>query len=210
MKFFSNSRCFRTLSSSESLNTRNKLWSVAEDRITLRFLLSVLISDSFFKVICEFSISLIWIRLVSLLLLSSKSLKSEENFVDSKDFMNEDFVELTIWASLNNCLDVKNLMKSMRSKMNLIDLFDFVEFITLNLVLNSTDIRNNELLFLIFHFIVFISSVLISFMSSWIISLNLRKLFSWTKVSSSRTSSLFAIQLSFLMIFKSDFSVSCS
>jgi len=66
---------------------------------------------------------------------------------------------------LNNCLDVKNLMKSMRSKMNLINLFDFVEFITLNLVLNSTDIRDNELLFLIFHFIVFINSVLISFMS---------------------------------------------
>jgi len=67
---------------------------------------------------------------------------------------------------LNNCLDVKNLMKSMRSKMNLIDLFDFIEFITSNLVLNSTDIRDNELLFLIFHFIVFISSVLISFISS--------------------------------------------
>ncbi len=49
--------------------------------------------------------------------------------------------------------------------MNLINLFDFVEFITLNLVLNSTDIRDNELLFLIFHFIVFINSVLISFMS---------------------------------------------
>ncbi len=163
MKFFSNSRCFRILSSSESLDTRNKLWSVVEDRITLCFLLSISISDSFFKVICEFLILLIWICLVSLSLLSSRNLKSEENFINSKDFMNKDFVELTIWASLNNCLDVKNLMKSMRLKMNLIDLFDFVKFITSNLVLNSTDIKDNELLFLIFRFIVLISSVLISF-----------------------------------------------
>jgi len=69
-------------------------------------------------------------------------------------------------VNLNNCLDVKNLMKSMRLKMNLINLFNFIEFITLNLVLNSTDIKDNELLFLIFHFIVLISFILISFMSS--------------------------------------------
>ena len=210
MKFFSNLRCFKILSSSKSLDTRNKLWSVAENRITLRFLLSILISDSFFKVICKFSILSIWIRLVSLFLLNSRSLKSEEKFINSKDFMNESFVELTIWMSLNNCLDVKNLMRFMRSKMNLINLFDFIEFITSNLVLDSTDIRDNELLFLIFHFIILINSVLISFMSSWIISLNLRELFSWTKVLSSKTSFLFAIQLSFLTIFKLDFSVSCS
>jgi len=66
--------------------------------------------------------------------------------------------------NLNNCLDVKNLMRFMRLKMNLINFFDFIKFITLNLVLNSTNVKNNELLFLIFHFIVLISSVLISFM----------------------------------------------
>ena len=92
----------------------------------------------------------------------------------------------------------------------MINLFNFIEFITSNLVLNSTDIRDNELFFLIFCFIVLISFILIFFMFSWITSLNLKELFSWTKVLSFKTSFLFAIQLLFLMIFKLNFSVSCS
>lgn len=161
-KSFNNSRCLRTSFSSESLGTRNRLWSAAGGRTTLRFFRSASDSDSFFRVVWESSVSSARTLFVPLPFFGSEGLESEESFVGPMGCM-VGLVGLVTLAGILALMDEGSL----------VGFFGLVDFTAPNLVLGPAGAgegavpRDNELL-LIFRFFVLISSASISFLSSLI------------------------------------------